>query len=1297
MGPEYTFDPPPTTAVSPRRRQHEHHPPALSTTLSAIHRFGSHLAGQTPPSASSRSSPFSGYNPATFTASPGAASSHRSSHTSHRTSAAYNPQQWNAAPTSPSLGPSYTSQGGMSAVSSRPGSRTGEDLGGLSPPPPYSPQRTVPHSGGSSTVPNSASPGATPSPDTNSAGYDNAVNATTSSNRSITPQMQHRNSPNLSAARRLPTIPPPPSTSRREQSASRSRPEIPQSAPSLSRASTQPRNDPLGQSYQTSPESIVPRIGFGEGTSLIDAEFSSSPANIPFQELGNISPPPASRRAASTGAIGVQNAHVRLRRGSGSPTRQAWEPGMPLPPPPPGPPPNVRSQSMNRSFVSSASTSHRPTTVAAPPKAHPPPPGTKLPPVPPTPADWVDEDAAPYRRSPPQQGTGLHIDTDLVSRKSIVSDPSTSTPRDSSNASGTTVGRAGSVQHSFSKGIRERRSESKTRRERMTEAQSAIEPSNNPWADDMVGERPSKPADLVLSSGSSSLSRRRTITKSSPRSARSMQFAEGVRGSTNPSSSGAGQSSSSRNPATQTDSTTGVHSPRAFAPTPPFSPGSANHNSSPPVPPKSLPTPPPQGNVNGDSYVGRNSHDRSQTKPSPRIDPNHNMSKSSLGPNSASSDSGQASEQFAKAAIERHRLFAEKESAAKSDREKVQLFADFMVSESRIRRDRYATAMDAMGSEILELTRDLFKPQQKSLANSPESMDSDWSSHGRSLNFALQESSNPLQSPCRQDSFPGYMPSLSPILSMSVSEAHDGMSSRGRPSSRWWEASHEGSINNGGRRGFERSKRESKYMGLPLRSWDESPLLEHSAAGPSNQTSEYPPEKVGWHEQVTPVSSAPRKLDVSRLVTLPPPYPRHYPAVNNNHPDLTSIRNIVRNASDLTVAGEIKDAFKASSEAAELEMVKKRGRMREDIRRQVEQGNMTYAEAARIEEAEEKRERGKLKADFERYRDEVMTPLQSTFHERISQATSSFEHLRRQIVEQSSPMEEGDEKPELLEKLTLMKWLFEAREQLHREDYELMSERNDRYKAVVIAPYNGAGNDATKSPNSPHDITGTYSNKIREVEAFFSNDNLQRRLTFERETLSRYEAFMDVVEENVKRGVEVQLSAFWDIAPSLVEVMQRVDVARGVQTPESSSEEYTFSQQYLWEVLCHAEKSAYQFIEGQINLLCLLHGVKSGVTKQGCRVMEAEAQVEAGSGGGSASGSGTTAVAAAATAGRGSTIDVNEMRLDEEERLTIDLKEKVGVVERQWEEAMGRQAMELKGKVRDWLVVNGGWEGVEQD
>ena len=746
---------------------------------------------------------------------------------------------------------------------------------------------------------------------------------------------------------------------------------------------------------------------------------------------------------------------------------------------------------------------------------------------------------------------------------------------------------------------------------------------------------------------------------------------------------------------------------------------------------------------------------------------------------------------FANAAMARHTSFAQAEAAATSDCERVHLFAAFIVSESRLRRDKYASAIDAMGSEILELTRDLFRPalslgtttttttttttptvgnaasktprsgpaspvprplrpistSSSALASPSLSGDTPYSSHRGSLNLALHDSFTPStssSSSARQDSaWPpsaAYMPSLSPIPSMSVSlvsgptTTHhaphqpqlptDELSSRGRPASRWWEAgagagtsSQSGSIYNGGTRGLERSKRESKYMGLPLREWEDlasssGAASSHGtiAAGPSSaQTAQYPPEKVGWHDESTPgmrsstttttiatgmddlgkstpggSGQSAGKLDVSRLVTLPPPYPRHYPAVNNKHPSLGQLRNVMRGLNEL---GEVRatrerfaDGCATTTAAAAQEAGLRQDDLRVEISRKVSTGTMSYAEAAREEAAAAEvmviASRGAAKREFASFQTEVMTPLHELLTERIALAERSAAQVRAMLptngdgrnggvgggasgAVEGDPLEEGDEKPELLEKLTLLKWMFEAREALETELFELLSERNERYKRMVVAPYEDR-------------------RKIDEVEGFFAQDGQERERVRQREAMRRWEALEGVVEDNVRRGVEVQCSAFWDVAPGIMEVVARVvgGVGREVRTDrdgeaaseteagsggEEHSKGYRFSQQYLWEVLCHAEKSAYQFIEGQINLLCLLHEIKSGVVRQ-----------------------------------RG-VIKADEAPAEQEERLTRDLKEKVATVEKQWREAMGTGVEECKAKVKEWLIDHGGWDGMEQD
>lgn len=985
---------------------------------------------------------------------------------------------------------------------------------------------------------------------------------------------------------------------------------------------------------------------------------------------------------------------------------------MPLPPPPPGPPPQSRSQSMTR-------TTDR---MLSPPTRRPP--VSTLGPVPPTPAGWVDEDIAGGGRSP-----NLRIDT------SSVATIGSSTVADSSNSGSSSSGlaRARAVRGE-PKSIRERRNESKTRR-------ATEEPSNNPWAEAIT------PSDIVVPE-SGGLARRPTITKSTPRSARSHQ-------TETPGSADLSQNNTpvQLRPETGSRGSTPrppVSSSRPEAPTPPFSPNQIKaafiEGSSPAIPPKALPTPPPQ------SRLALNSPSRpvSHILHSPNNDTTSVAPLVPSRPTSQQSNGSQLSqvspaEQFARAAVERHQAFAKKEAAATTDTERVRIFADFIVTESRLRRERYASAIDAMGSEILELTRDLFRPYsgpRSSRRDSSVSRPGGWTpesstgprspgprSHRGSIMAALHDGPQ-LQSHSEPTSgsgpvspalgrpectwWTGYMPSLSPIPSMSVSEALDGSDSRGRPSSRWWEVSQDGSTGTPSTR-LERSKRESKYMGMPkeLRealqygNGDVTPNNGKGidTAGPSEQNEygpdEYPPEKVGWHEpdpssppaqqtakspaqfSPAPFTPNPNHLDVSRLVTLPPPYPRHHPAVNNNHPDLTSIRTIVRTLSDFTEAEATKDRFLEQSTKMREETAatasKKRNSLRINIQREIENGNMSFADAAKFEATavatEQEKTKEASKADFELFQSQVVIPLNDLLMERVNRATELFEQLRSKLfvdAQEQSPnlaQEEGDEQPEVLEKLTLLKWIFEAREQLHRELFDLLSDRNDRYRDMVITPYRLARNDQ----------------KVTNAESFFAEDASKRKLAFEQEVLKRTEEFMDIIEENVVRGVEVQLSAFWDIAPSLSRITDKIPCHSldgfQIQIPQAEYEEnpsyYEHPMQYLYSLIAHCEKSTYQFIESQTNLLCLLHEVKSGVTLANCRLMRTQRVIQ------------------------GEDKDVVERELrevegDEEVRLTDDLKEKVRCVEELWSSALGDELRGVKEGLVRFLVEEGGWEELNE-
>ena len=1218
-----------------------------------------------------------------------------------------------------------------------------------SPPPPYSPRRDHEHEDSPRHLAGALSPPDTLSPDTDTSHLGTPVSAATTISpdfqskthlgRSPVPSSQpHSNdSPGTTLGSAFP--PPPPSGSglgNRVRSSSKNHADrIISSLTSRGKATNVASINAIDALRETTVQAIA------RAPETASADCSARP--------------PSSRRAASTGGIGLHGQSSRA--GSRSSSQNRWEPGMPLPPPPPGPPPpsTSRSQSMSRA-------SEAPSTELVPPSTlrtrRPPRHGTSLDPVPPTPADWREEDTTVHQTTWSNRPNGpgpLHIDTGSVIRKgySATDDPTTAISsaqrsshpqRESSNP---TLFRSPAVRNRSAKGIRERRSESRNGKGRAPEEPVETPSSSRAmWTSDSDNV---KPTDLILPTGENSLSRR-TANKSTPRSGQSLRsLDETLSISDSRLASVDVKTFESAHSTPRQESARGFQFPKSITPTPPFSPGHDSFNkllpvvtqASPALPPKSLPTPPPQSLIES-HFESRDSRAASTNQQVSHLQRMPNSNDSIQAPLMPSRKSHQGSTTdllglegpaaFAQRAVERHRNFAEREATAANDSERLFLFTQFMLAESRIRRDQYAAVFDEEEIDIKELTDGLFiqtiaseipkNRRRDSEANAVPTRDETLSStsthdiHSRSGFSAIgpvQESpltmstdSSPQHRP-ESSWWNDYVPCLSPIASMSVVTGQDEMDSRGRTPSRWWEDNSGEPAQGDAFKVLERSKRESKYMGLPAEARNSPALFEGEAPsfanGLRNQTggpsqpgayapNEYPPEKVGWHQETTllpppplhpptpqsaPYTPDPKKLDISRLITLPPPYPRHHPAVNNNHPHLADIRAVVRSLHDLEEVDSIRESFRLQMherrQRAETWRKHQRSLHNQDVQFRLDQGEISEED---FDEAEmelemklNKSEKDLLQADFDLFQNIVVSPLHSIFSERITQATLSFDELSSRLfsdAQQQSPnmpQEEGDDQPELLEKLTQLKWLFEARESLHRQIYDLLSERNNKYRAIVLLPYQQSRN---------HE-------KLTEAESFFAQDAHDRKLAFEKAVSSRSEEFVTVIEVNVIRGVEVQLSAFWDIAPSLLQVLQKIPRhLRGfeIQIPQDEYVEnpsyYNHPMRYLYSLLGHADKSSYQFIESQINLLCLLHESKEGALLARYRVGET-------------------------ASGAGEAWDGGRLKEMEGKKLTDDLKEKVGVVEGQWEEALGEELMGVRERVREWLLEEGGWNEDEDE
>ncbi|TQB68116.1 hypothetical protein MPDQ_004003 [Monascus purpureus] len=1011
--------------------------------------------------------------------------------------------------------------------------------------------------------------------------------------------------------------------------------------------------------------------------------------------------PPAARRAASAGPVvsGTSSSRSSCQSWRGSPPLGGWAPGMPLPPPPPGPPPNVRSRSVGVPHDTSFGQHPQAQTIRS---RRPPALGTDLGSIPPTPAGWVDEESVEASH---KQGKQPSYENIAMASSNGASAPDGHDPSSTSHGLlGGRLLRSPALRDPSAKGIRERRIERRNRQSQSSADFNAASPNSNLWDHT---SKPVTPSDLDLSGSSISpdTSRHLTSTRVTPHSGNSV-------------GSDMQQASRSRPSSTSLFSTRSPHStPRPvtspvriglkYTQTPPFSP---HGKQSPPSFPKdiaktllgkTLPTPPPNSTQGSRSASRFSTGEDLQTPhmnnmPDGVASMDSVLSQSDTSTRQASSLNSHASQdaEFMQNAEKRHRAFIEKELAAANESEALKIFSEFIITESQIRRERYAKIWDRSSLDLDEIRRQLFElPEDSSLEPEASQITPVPMTYPSSQNEASQ-------SHVESSWTNNYRPSLSPIASLNTS--NDEMSSRGRAPSRWWESTTSSSSIGQGRK-VQRSKRELKYMGLPREQhqamqWANVPKTEEEDAPPSFSgqsiscgPDQYPPEKVGLHEepacQISNAQSLLRrgetteKLDISRFITLPPPYPRHHPAVNNSHPDLVTYRNTVRFIGDLSEIKATKQKYQSHVERLHEEHQRRtkegRRQFRSNLQSQIQQGSITFAEAAEAEAAIAIEE-GKLEVELahqelDAHQDLVLKPMHAVLVDRITKATSCIDELSSKLFDDAQhgtpdqTQEEGDEKPELLEKLTQLKWLFEVREQLYREIYNLMSDRNEKYRKVVSLPY----------------LQKRDEEKMRETDSFFVQDALNRRAKYESQALSRLESFLDVIEGNVVRGVEVQLSAFWDIAPGLLALIQQIpDDLRGfqVQIPTNEYEEnpsyHSHPLQYLHSLLSHAETSSYQYIESQINLLCLLHEVRSAVMRADSNLRETERIRQ----------------------GIPEDIAHQEMqnsRAEEERLLTADLKDRVATVEGQWNDALGSQIRALQTRIKAQLIAEDGWDDME--
>ncbi|KAF3912896.1 hypothetical protein AA313_de0207228 [Arthrobotrys entomopaga] len=456
----------------------------------------------------------------------------------------------------------------------------------------------------------------------------------------------------------------------------------------------------------------------------------------------------------------------------------------------------------------------------------------------------------------------------------------------------------------------------------------------------------------------------------------------------------------------------------------------------------------------------------------------------------------------------------------------------------------------------------------------------------------------------------------------------------------------------------------------------------------SNPTTPREPKRASWFEnaaidvkfddsfigdQKVDVRTSPvtELLDIQPLLAIVPPYPRQFPASDNSHPTLQKTRKAIADLKDLKVIHKLKFDFMTSvpriQDETAAEARARKAAHQDYIQRLFNEGRVTYEEMDRLIAEFERKEGDKkaeeLQREFNRFQKEVVSPSHTELMDRIDKVTSIMDSIQTDISSSAKTNIGIREGPELLEKLNIMRTLFETREILYGEINSLIVDRDNRYKEVTIAPFLNEG-----------DTEG-----IKEAEEFFADAAKQAKVTADKDAVERAKSFLDKVEKDVITGVESEVSNFWDVAPTLTELLDKIPIELSHFKPTIPEDELygnpnyrKFPLLYLKKKLDYVGNSIYQHAQAQMRLLdfsveiTLLWTNSKWALGDSERVLAGEEEQRA-------------------------VWQVERQKKEEEVRQTKNWEEKVKIVQEEWSQSVGNKLSDIKKRIIDQLAQQEGW------
>jgi len=292
---------------------------------------------------------------------------------------------------------------------------------------------------------------------------------------------------------------------------------------------------------------------------------------------------------------------------------------------------------------------------------------------------------------------------------------------------------------------------------------------------------------------------------------------------------------------------------------------------------------------------------------------------------------------------------------------------------------------------------------------------------------------------------------------------------------------------------------------------------------------------------------------------------------------------------------------------------------------------------------------------FEVHHTTITKPRKAAMRAKLHTASKAIARISESL--QLNQKFEYNQSDLLLEKLMLLKSLYNAREQCYKELFDLQTESNVRYEKVVLAPY------------SPPD----NALKMNEARKFFCDDYAARLITYRREVIGRSEQLLTLLEKLIDRSIEGLSFYFVELALSVQDMFHRVSRIglNGLKVEVPQHEDSSYHERplrYLYRLLLHAEKLLPQLIASQAKLLQLLTGTRDELKVSQRTFVQPRAITESDN----------------------EILDKDIQEVEKDGGFIADLNQRVEFVKEQWEGELRPVLTSCKENLEDFLVEYGG-------